>query len=160
MRAFPVGRWVNDPRHEGPQCLEPLFRHLLGSYWHEWGERDFCGGEDPGRGVGACLRTGPVRGHAGAAPEGRQAMKAILLPNGRLLIPRPPEDVDEPEGPPVQEIGPEHPDFAGWLATAEPGEDPSAQGERPQMTVCPPAAFRCLACHFRRAGLVAGESGL
>jgi hypothetical protein len=24
MRAFPVGRWVNDPRHEGPKCLEPL----------------------------------------------------------------------------------------------------------------------------------------
>jgi hypothetical protein len=41
-------------------------------------------------------------------------MKAILLPNGRLLIPRP------PEGPAVQEIGPEHPDFARWLATAEP----------------------------------------
>ncbi len=21
--AFPVGRWVNDPRHEGPACLNP-----------------------------------------------------------------------------------------------------------------------------------------
>jgi hypothetical protein len=30
-------------------------------------------------------------------------MKAVLLPNGRLLIPRPPEDLDEPEGPAVQE---------------------------------------------------------
>jgi putative SOS response-associated peptidase YedK len=24
MMAAPVGPWVNDPRHEGPQCLEPL----------------------------------------------------------------------------------------------------------------------------------------
>ena len=24
MAACPVGPWVNDPRHEGPRCLEPL----------------------------------------------------------------------------------------------------------------------------------------
>jgi putative SOS response-associated peptidase YedK len=24
MEAFPVGRWVSDPKHEGPRCLEPL----------------------------------------------------------------------------------------------------------------------------------------
>jgi hypothetical protein len=58
------------------------------------------------------------------------AMKAILLPNGRLLLPRPPEDLDEPEGPAVQEIGPDHPDFGRWLATAEPGEDPRGKGDR------------------------------
>jgi hypothetical protein len=57
-------------------------------------------------------------------------MKAILLSNGRLLIPRPPEDVDEPEGPAAQEIGPDHPDFARWLATAEPGEDPRRKGDQ------------------------------
>jgi hypothetical protein len=57
-------------------------------------------------------------------------MKAILLPNGRLLIPRPPEDVDEPEGPAVQEIGPEHPDFGRWLAMAEPGEGPRPKGDQ------------------------------
>jgi putative SOS response-associated peptidase YedK len=22
MEAFPVGRWVSDPKHEGPRCLE------------------------------------------------------------------------------------------------------------------------------------------
>jgi hypothetical protein len=55
-------------------------------------------------------------------------MKATLLPNRRLLIPRPPEDLDEPEGPAVQKIGPEHPDFARWRATAVPGEDPRPQG--------------------------------
>jgi hypothetical protein len=58
-------------------------------------------------------------------------MKAILLPNGRLLVPRPPEDLDEPDRPGVQEIGPAHPDFARWLATAEPGEDPRAKGGQP-----------------------------
>jgi hypothetical protein len=42
-------------------------------------------------------------------------MKAILRPYGRLLIPKPPEDLDEPEGPAAQEIGPDHPDFARWL---------------------------------------------
>jgi hypothetical protein len=57
-------------------------------------------------------------------------MKAILLPNGNLLIPRPPEDLDEPEGPAVQEIGPEHSDFARWLETAVPGEDPRPQEDR------------------------------
>jgi putative SOS response-associated peptidase YedK len=24
MAAYPVRPWVNDPRHEGPRCLEPL----------------------------------------------------------------------------------------------------------------------------------------
>jgi hypothetical protein len=55
-------------------------------------------------------------------------MKATLLPNGRVLIPRPPEDLEEPEGPAVQVIGPDHPYFARWLATAEPGEDPRPKG--------------------------------
>jgi hypothetical protein len=58
-------------------------------------------------------------------------MRAILLPNGNLLISRPPEDLDEPEGSAVQEIGPEHPDFARWLAMAEPGEDPRHKGGQP-----------------------------
>jgi hypothetical protein len=57
-------------------------------------------------------------------------MRAVLLPNRNLLIPRPPEDVDEPEGPAVQEIGPDHPDIGRWLATAEPGEDTRPKGNR------------------------------
>ena len=24
MEAFSVGKWVGDPKHEGPRCLEPL----------------------------------------------------------------------------------------------------------------------------------------
>ncbi len=57
-------------------------------------------------------------------------MRAILLPSGNLLVPVPPADLDEPEGPAVQEIGPEHPDYCRWLALAEPGEDPRPP-ERP-----------------------------
>jgi hypothetical protein len=55
-------------------------------------------------------------------------VRAILLPNGNLLVPVPPSDLDEPEGPALQEIGPEHPDYGRWLARAEPGEDQWPRG--------------------------------
>ncbi len=52
-------------------------------------------------------------------------MRAVLLPTGNLLVPLPPSDLDEPEGPALQEICPDHPDYGRWrLAVAEPGEDP------------------------------------
>jgi hypothetical protein len=51
-------------------------------------------------------------------------VRAVLLPNGNLLVPKPPADLDEPEGPDVLEIGPDHPDYGRWLSVAEPGEDP------------------------------------
>jgi hypothetical protein len=49
-------------------------------------------------------------------------MRAILLPNGRLLIPVEPDDPDEGAG--LREIGADHPDYSRWLAVAELGEDP------------------------------------
>jgi hypothetical protein len=51
-------------------------------------------------------------------------VRAVLLPNGNLLVPRPPADLDEPEGPDVLEIGPDHPDYGRWLSVAEGGADP------------------------------------
>jgi hypothetical protein len=48
-------------------------------------------------------------------------MRAILLPNGNLLIPTGSRDPDED---PVTEIGPDDPDYGKWLAVAERGEDP------------------------------------
>jgi hypothetical protein len=51
-------------------------------------------------------------------------VRAVLLPNGNLLVPLPPQDLDEPEGPALTEIGPDHAHYGRWLAVAEPGEDP------------------------------------
>lgn len=28
VRAFPLGPWVSDPKHEGPRCLEPMGAEL------------------------------------------------------------------------------------------------------------------------------------
>jgi hypothetical protein len=60
-------------------------------------------------------------------------MRAILLPSGYLLVPIPPADLDEPEGPDLLKIGPDHPDYGHWLAVAEPAEDPRPRdgGNRP-----------------------------
>jgi hypothetical protein len=49
-------------------------------------------------------------------------MRAILLPNGNLLIPAEPGQADEGVG--VKEIGADHSEYRLWLASAEPGEDP------------------------------------
>ena len=55
-------------------------------------------------------------------------MPAILLPNGKLLIP---VEMDDPaEGFTLKEIGADHPDFARWLATAQEGEDPQLQSRQ------------------------------
>ncbi len=51
-------------------------------------------------------------------------MRAVLLPNGNLLIPLPPADLEEPQGPALQEIGPEHPDDAE--GDLQPWEQPGA----------------------------------
>jgi hypothetical protein len=48
-------------------------------------------------------------------------MRAILLPNGNLLIPTASKD---PEDDAVTEITPDDPDYGKWLALAERGEDP------------------------------------
>lgn len=42
-------------------------------------------------------------------------MRAVLLPNGNLLVPKPPDDLDEPEGSDLLGIGPDHPDPASTL---------------------------------------------
>jgi hypothetical protein len=47
---------------------------------------------------------------------------AILLPSGKVLVPV--EAADPEDAIALREIGPEHPDYARWLASAEPGEDP------------------------------------
>ncbi len=52
-------------------------------------------------------------------------MHAILLPDGKLLIPAeavPGDDTDA--GDRFHEIGPEHADYGRWLALARPGPDP------------------------------------
>jgi hypothetical protein len=48
-------------------------------------------------------------------------MRAILLPNGNLLIPAEPGQGNDGTG--VKDIGADHPDYRLWLASAEPGED-------------------------------------
>jgi hypothetical protein len=52
-------------------------------------------------------------------------VRAILLPNGNLLIPVAAEQADDTDaGEGLREIGPDHPDYGHWLALAQPGEDP------------------------------------
>jgi hypothetical protein len=51
---------------------------------------------------------------------------AILLPSGNLLVPV--EAADPADGIALREIGPDHPDYGLWLASAEPGEDPRSHG--------------------------------
>jgi hypothetical protein len=51
-------------------------------------------------------------------------MRAVLLPNGKLLVPVEPGPADDTGADPFREIGPEHPEYGHWLALAEPGEDP------------------------------------
>jgi hypothetical protein len=49
-------------------------------------------------------------------------MRCIRLPNGNLLIPA---ELDDPAaGFGMREVGPDHPDYATWLACSEEGEDP------------------------------------
>ena len=45
---------------------------------------------------------------------------AKRLPNGKLLIPRRAEAEDGTIGDGMEEIGPDHPDYADWLATISP----------------------------------------
>ncbi len=49
-------------------------------------------------------------------------MRAILLPNGNLLVPVGSDDPDD--GPGLAEIGPGHPEYGRWPASSEEGEDP------------------------------------
>ncbi|HEV3256890.1 MAG TPA: hypothetical protein VG013_08435 [Gemmataceae bacterium] len=63
-------------------------------------------------------------------------MRAIRLSNVNLLFPLAP---DEPgAGVRLTETGPDHPDFARWLAGAEDGEDP-----RPRQGASKPIRFDC-----------------
>jgi hypothetical protein len=51
-------------------------------------------------------------------------MRAILLPNGRLLVPVEPGLAGDTGSEPFREIDPEHPEYGRWLALSTPGEDP------------------------------------
>jgi hypothetical protein len=51
-------------------------------------------------------------------------MRAILLPNGNLLVPVEAGPADDTGAEPFREISPEHPEYGHWLALAEPGQDP------------------------------------
>jgi hypothetical protein len=53
--------------------------------------------------------------------------RAVLLPNGNLLVPDMRDGVAEPG---VLEIGPEHPDYDKWLPFAEEDDDPRLPGLR------------------------------
>jgi hypothetical protein len=49
-------------------------------------------------------------------------VRCIRLPNGNLLIPVESDDLAEGFG--LREVGPDHLEYATWLACSEEGEDP------------------------------------
>jgi hypothetical protein len=51
-------------------------------------------------------------------------VRAVLLPNGKLLVPVEPGPADDTGADPFREIGPDNPEYGHWLALAPPGEDP------------------------------------
>jgi hypothetical protein len=51
-------------------------------------------------------------------------LRAIRLPDGKLLVPVESGLADDTGADPFREIGPEHPEYGRRLALAEPGEDP------------------------------------
>jgi hypothetical protein len=52
-------------------------------------------------------------------------MRAIRLPNGKLLVPIEGDNSDRGDG--LAELGPEHPEYDRWLALPDDGEDPRPQ---------------------------------
>ncbi len=57
------------------------------------------------------------------------AQRAIRLTNGNLLIPVP-NAQGAYTGESLVEISPDHPNYARWLAVAEPGERPASCKDR------------------------------
>ncbi len=57
-------------------------------------------------------------------------MRAILLPNGKLLVPTESGPSDDTGTEPFREIGPDHPEYGHWLALSTPGPDPRPFKER------------------------------
>jgi hypothetical protein len=51
-------------------------------------------------------------------------MRAILLPNGKLLVPVELGPTDDTGADPIREVGPEHPEYGRWLALSTPGGRP------------------------------------
>jgi hypothetical protein len=54
-------------------------------------------------------------------------MRAILLPNGNIVVPTPSPDPDDDQ---VAEITPDDPKYGKWLALADRGEDPRRSPDR------------------------------
>jgi hypothetical protein len=61
-----------------------------------------------------------------------RAIRAVLLPNGNLLVPAEADDLEPSDR--LAKIGPEHPDYWKWLMHAKSAEDPPGRDridERP-----------------------------
>ena len=57
-------------------------------------------------------------------PREDESVRAVLLPNGNLLVPAGPGPDDDTGEDSFQELGPDHPEYGHWLALSQPGEDP------------------------------------